>query len=277
MSKQEEEEKIVDPALDEDIGDPLDPAEDDVEIDLEENEEEEEKISPDNKAFAEMRIENRDLKNTVEELKRTVEQLNQAPSTVQQPVQQQTVASDDPRNWTEEQWDQLAKQDWKKAVDLRSSIQAEDKYKEQKMSSEFSRVQEESKARVLERHPELNDPNSEKAKIYRNIVVANPEYTVQKKGPLSAMYEMEDYMEKHMGYKREEIVKAERTAREEEAARHSRVALTSTAGRHSEAGGSKITLTKDEVDFCNLQGIDPKTYAANKKKLAASGRGGIQL
>jgi hypothetical protein len=124
----------------------------------------------------------------------------------------------------------------------------------------------------------LNDPNSEKAKVYRNIVTANPEYTVQKKGPLSAMYEMEDYMEKHMGYKREDIVKAEERARQEETERLSRVGLTSTPGRHAADTTNKVTLTKDEIDFCELQGIDKKSYASNKKKLASAGnKGGIQL
>jgi hypothetical protein len=273
MPEKDEDVKVVDPGLDEDIGDDLD-QEEEVEIDIDDKEEDEE--TPADKKFAEMRIENKELRTTVDELKQTVESLKSTPAAAPV-VTPAPIASDDPRSWTEEQWDALAKSDWKKAVDLRSSIQAEDKYKEQKTSSEFERVQEESKSKVLLRHPELNDPNSEKAKIYRNIVTANPEYTVQKKGPLSAMYEMEDYMEKHMGYKREDIVKAEQTAREAEAARHHRVSLTSTPGRHSEDSGTKVTLTKDEVDFCKLQEIDPKVYATNKKKLAATSRGGIQL
>ena len=278
-TKEKEDEKIIDPALDDDISDLADDSVEDesLEIDLDEGNEEEEE-SPADKKFAEMRIENKELRNTVDALKQTVESLQSSYTAPRSAPQADIPSNNDPRNWTEEQWDSLAKADWKRAVDLRSALQAEDKLREQATTSEFTRVQEESKSKVLARHPELNDPNSEKAKIYRNIVTANPEYTVQKKGPLSAMYEMEDYMEKHMGYKRDEIVKAERTAREEEAARHSRVALTSTQGRHSvDSGGSKITLTKDEVDFCELQGIDPKTYAANKKKLASSGRGGIQL
>jgi hypothetical protein len=31
------------------------------------------------------------------------------------------------------------------------------------------------------------------------------------------------------------------------------------------------------MEFCKLQGIDPKVYATNKKKLEPSGKGGIQL
>lgn len=273
--EEKKEEEVIDPALDEEIEETEKTEEtEEVEIDLEEEEEEEEK-KPDNKAFAEMRIENKELKKTVDEMKNQIDGLSQ-PAPVVAPVSP-AIDAKDPRTWTEEQWDSLAKSDWKKAVDLRSSIQAEDKFKEQATSTEFTKVQEESKASVLTRHPELNDPNSEKSKIYRNIVTASPEYTVQKKGPLSAMYEMEDYMEKHMGYKREDIVKAEDKARQEESNRHSRAGLTSTPGRHAADESKKVTLTKDEIDFCELQGIDKKTYAINKKKLETTGKGGIQL
>ena len=89
------------------------------------------------------------------------------------------------------------------------------------------------------------------------------------------MYEMEEYMEKNMGYKREDIVKAETAARADEAGRQSRLSL-STSG-HNISEGNKVMVTKDEMDFCKLQGIDPKVYASNKKKLASSGKGGIQL
>lgn len=257
--------------------DPEEDPEESTEIDLDEKEGEEDDTPPKAKAaWAAMRAENKELKKTVDELKTSVDGLkNTSQPAYVPPVQTQPDASD-PRNWTESQWDDLAKKDWKKAVDLRSSIQAEDKIKNTAHLSEFSRVMEDSKQRVLQRHPELNDPNSEKAKIYRNIVTANPEYTAQKKGPLMAMYEMEEYMEKNMGYKREDIVKAEIRARQDEANRRDRVTLTSTTGHHI-SEGNKVTLTKDEMEFCKLQGIDPKVYATNKKKLESSGKGGIQL
>jgi hypothetical protein len=203
--KVDEEEVIVG---DEQISD--DDADDkDVEIDLDEKEEDAD--APSNKAFAAMRVENKELKKSVDELKKVVATL-QTPEEEIEPVATQVRTGDpnDPRAWTEDQWDTLAKKDWKKAVDLRSKIQAEDRIAASTQTVDFNRVLEDSKQVVLRRHPELNDPNSEKAKIYRNIVIANPEYTQQKKGPLTAMYEMEDYMERNMGYKREEIVKAEK-------------------------------------------------------------------
>jgi len=266
----EDDEEII---LDDDITSE-DESEQEIEVDLDAEDEEEEK--PGNKAFAEMRIENKELKQTVADLKESVDNLNVAPA----PEIQQTAPivgdPNDHRNWSEAQWDELAKTDWKKAVDLRSRVQAEQINQNYTHTAEFNKVLETSKQSVLRRHPELNDPNSEKAKVYRNIVVANPDYTQQKKGPLTAMYEMEDYMEKNMGYKREDIVKAETAARADEASRQSRVQLTSTTG-HNISEGNKVMITKDEMDFCKLQGIDPKVYATNKKKLAGAGKGGIQL
>ena len=232
--------------------------------------------SPSNKAFAEMRVENKELKKTVDEMKTKIDELGQ-PQPIVAPTQTPTGTDPtDPMNWTEEQWDALAKSDWKKAVDLRSEIQARRIHTTATTNSEFNRVQEESKKAVLDRHPELGDINSEKSKIYKNIVTSNPEYVNQKKGPVHAMYEMENFLEKNMGWKREDIVKAETKARQDEEDRGSRVALTSTAGRNA-SQENKVILTKEDQEFCEMQGIDPKTFAANKKQLEKSGRGGIQL
>jgi len=256
------------------------PGEGDVEVDLDEPEEEDDTPPKARTAWAAMRAENKELKKLVGDLKTSVEGIKAG--TQQEDVYVPPAHANsqpdtrDPRNWTEDQWDDLAKKDWKKAVDLRSKLQAEEIQQQSMQTADFNKVLEDSKQKVLSRHPELNDPNSEKAKIYRNIVVANPEYTLQKKGPMTAMYEMEEYMEKNMGYKREDIIKAELKAREDEAARQNRVRLTSTAG-HNISEGNKVTVTKDEMEFCKLQGIDPKLYASNKKKLASSGKGGIQL
>ena len=266
-----EEEDII---LDDDISDEEQDDAQEIEVDLDEQEEEDDKPVG-NKAWAAMRVENKELKKTVEDLRHAVESIP-APTAIDTTPVPATHDANDPRNWSEDQWDNLAKDDWKKAVDLRSKLQAEEINRNYTHTTEFNKVLEDSKQKVLIRHPELNDPNSEKAKVYRNIVVANPDYTMQKKGPLTAMYEMEDYMEKNMGYKREDIVKAETRARAAEASRQSRVSLTSTVG-HNISEGNKVMITKDEMDFCKLQGIDPKVYATNKKKLASAGKGGVQL
>jgi hypothetical protein len=259
---------------DEDTQDP----DQEIEIDLDTDEDEDEDGKPDNKAFAKMRIENTELKKTVDEMNKKIDGLATvpAPATEVKPAPSATVDKNDPRTWGDAEWDALAKQDWKKAVDLRSTIQAENKIATSANENEFNKTMADSQSKVLLRHPELNDPQSEKSKVFRNIVTANPEYTTQRKGPLLAMYEMEDYMVNTLGKKREDVVKAETKAREDESARRDRVQLTSTTGRNL-TEGNKVTVTKDEMEFCKLQGIDPKVYALNKKKLAGSDKGGVQL
>jgi len=275
--KNKEDAKIIDPALDDDHQDieieDEDPEE--IEVDLETDDEKKQKADH-NAKMAQQRLdqEKAALKRENETLKQTVDSLQRVATPP--PSQQYGVDPNDYTKWTETQWDELAKKDWKKAVDLRAEIKARQQYQQFSTSDEFNRVLEESKTDVLQRHPELSDPTSEKSKLYRNIVTANPEYTSMKKGPIHAMREMEEYMERNLGYKREDIVKAETKARADEQARLNRVQISSTAGRNV-SEGNKVMLTKDEVDFCKMQGIDPKQYALNKKKLASSGRGGIQL
>lgn len=266
--KDEDKEIVPDPGLD-DLDDlDVEGSGDDVEIDLDE--------PADKRHPAAVRLdqEKKKLKEDNERLAQQIEELKNRPAPQLKPIVQ--VDQNDPSNFTEEQWDDLAKRDWKKAVDLRAEIKARQQYESQASVQEFTRVLESSKTQVLNRHPELGDEMSEKSKIYRNIVTANPEYVTMKEGPLFAMYKMEEFMEKNMGYRREDIVKAERAARADEQGRLSRVQLMSTTGRNV-SEGNKVVLTKDEQDFCSIQGIDPKVYATNKKKLATSGRGGIQL
>jgi hypothetical protein len=268
-----------DPALDDSFDDHDDGDDDgdgDIEIDLDEDDDDDQQKHP---AARRLDQEKKKLKEDNERLAKQVAELQKKNAQPATPVPDTQPKGDpsDPMNWTEEQWDALAKRDWKKAVDLRAEIKARQQYEEQTKTQEFTRVLEDSKNQVLQRHPELGDEASEKSKIYRNIVTANPEYVNMKEGPLFAMYKMEEFMEKNMGYKREDIVKAEQKAREDEQGRLNRVSLTSTTGR-TVSSDNKIILTKDEQDFCELQGLDPKVYATNKKKLATSGnKGGIQL
>ena len=268
-----------DPALDEghqsiDV-DPDDADPDgDIEVDLDTDDERKNKAAQNAKA-AQKRLdeEKATLRRENELLKQQVDDLRQSRPSASQNY---NVDPNDFMNWSEKQWDELAKKDWKKAVDLRAEIKARQQLQAHTESADFNRVLEESKSAVLRRHPELADPTSEKAKLFRNIVTANPEYTTMKKGPIHAMREMEEYMEQNLGYKREDIVKAEAKARQDERSRIDRVQISSTAGRNV-SDNNKVVLTKDEIDFCSMQGIDPKVYAANKRKLEKSGRGGIQL
>ena len=134
---------------------------DELEVDLDEvDDTDEDKKRKDNKAFAAMRIENKRLKEENERL-----------SVKPDPIIEPEPAPDpnDVSNWTEKQWDELAEKDWKQAVDLRSQMNAKNVMQEQTKIEKSNKVLVDSKQKVLTRHPELNDVNSEKSKIFKQI------------------------------------------------------------------------------------------------------------
>jgi len=244
----------------------------DVEVDLDDEEEKKNREEKDrNKAFASMRIENKELKQSVDTLTQQVAELTK------KAVPEDTKPAPTGMPQTDEEWDDLADKDWKKAVDLRSIQNAQNIMKQQQAIAKADDTLTKSKQRVLALHPELNDNNSEKAKIYINILEQNPDYLTQPKGPLYAMRDMEDYMENTLGYKREDIRSAEKKGAQREASRQNRIILNKGAGHTSETSGNKVVLSKDEMEFCKFQGIDPKEYAKNKQKLSKSKTEGVSI
>ena len=282
--KKKDEEEIIEPDIEET---PEEEEDGGITIDLDEKEEEEGedfekedledddpevKKSKQNKKFAQMRIENKQLKEENEQLKR-VPAVPTPTVTPAAPAAPDIKDMRNPRNWTEDQWDVYAKKDWKGAVDLRSQINAENvvdkKATETKESSELVG----SKKIVSGKHPELNDDNSEKTKIYLSILNDNPRYLTDPKGPIHAMRDMEDRM-RELGYPEEEIVAAEKRGVQKEKTRQSRVVLTSQKGRHVSDSDKTVHLSKDDVEFCKFNGIDPKEFAKTKLKMSKFKKGG---
>ena len=253
-----------------------------AEIDLDEVDDEEKiKQTPEDKRkFYESR-KIKKLKTENERLKKERDQrpAYTPPAPAQPAVSAQPTATDpnEPRNWTDDQWDAYAKQDWKGAVDLRSKINAENTYQTQQQVSKEATALEASKKVAMERHPELLNDTSEKSKIFIQILEENPRYKTDPKGPIHAMRDMEERM-KELGYKPEEIVAAEKSGVKREQDRQSRVALSSTQGRHASTGaGRKIQLTAQDLEFCKFHNIDPKEFAKSKHKLQKSEKGGLQV
>lgn len=252
-----------------------------LEVDLDEEEEEEEeddgekKKSKQNKKFAQMRVENKKLVEDNEKLKRAAQTKAPAPHVQGAQPQGSTTNPNDPRNWTEDQWDVYAKKDWKGAIDLRSQINAEDVVEKHTKVTVDNTTLEKHKKVVSEKHPELNDDTSEKTKIYLQVLEENPRYLTDPKGPIHAMRDMEDRM-RELGYPEDEVVAAEKRGAARERKRQDRVTLTSQKGRHTSNSDRKVQLTKDEVEFCKFNDIDPKEYAKNKHKLSKN-KGGLQV
>jgi len=250
--------------------DPIEDEPAEIEVDLEEEDEKKEREEKDrNKAFATMRIENKELKDSVSTLNQTVSELQTRPAAPIAPIAQEAP---DGVPKTDEEWDKLAQTDWKKAVDLRSIQNAKSIYTQQQKTTKAETTLTEAKQKVLAVHPELNDNSSEKAKIYLNILEQNPDYLAHPKGPIYAMKDMEEYMESTLGYKREDIRSAERAGAKREASRQNRIVLNKGSGRTGTGDSNKVVVSKDEMEFCKFHDIDPKEYAKNKQKLSKSAK-----
>ena len=252
---------------DDDLGDD----EDDLEVDIEEeNEKAAREEKERNKAFASMRIENKELKERQAALEAQVSGLSARPAPKEGPV-------DNGLPKTDEEWDALADKDWKRAVDLRSNMNAQHVIATNNQVIQSTQALEKAKARMLERHPELDDNTSEKSRIFLNILSTNPDYVNHPNGPIYAMKDMEDHMETVLGYKRSDIVTAEKQGAQRESQRQHRIVLNKGGGKTPGGGERVVTLTKDENEFCKLQGIDPKEYAKTKKRLSKAGKEGMSV
>ena len=270
MDPKDDEDLLDDDDVILDLEDDEDDEDDDLEVDIEEeNEKAEREEKERNKAFASMRIENKELKERQAALEAQVSGLTR-PTPREEPV-----ADGIPK--TDAEWDALADKDWKRAVDLRSNINAQHVIATNNRVRESSTALEKAKARVLERHPELNDNASEKSRIFLNILSTNPDYVNHPNGPIYAMRDMEDHMETVLGYKRSDIVTAEKQGAQRETQRQHRIVLNKGGGKTPGGGDRTVTLSKDEAEFCKIQGLDPKEFAKTKKKLSKAGKEGVSI
>lgn len=236
----------------------------------------------DNKAFAAMRKEASDAKKALAEREKKIAELE---ARANQPVQAapQAPAPNPNRRMisgvvvpeTREEWDALARKDWQLAVDMRSIMNTQRLQEEAKRSERSMSTLEESKQEALEAHPELNDPTTEKARIFSAILQRNPEYAQLPEGPIIVMHKMEREMRKQ-GFTEAEIRGGSPAkAAPADTTRVSRAALTA-GGRMPEKQGRTVTLSKEDLEFCKSHDLDPKEYA--KEKLAQESRSkGAQL
>jgi len=241
---------------------------DDLEVDLEEESAKQAREEKErNKAFASMRIENKKLQ----------EQLTEVQTQIQEVAKPKPAPVDNGIPKTDAEWDALAEKDWKKAVDLRSNMNANQVVSQNKQAAKANETMELSKAKALQRHPELSDDDSEKSKIFLSILNNNPDYLNNPKGPIYAMRDMEEHMETVLGYKHSDIVSAERTGAKRESERQHRIVLNKGGGKKTPGNKNTVTLSKDEAEFCKIQGLDPKEFAKNKQKLSKSGKEGVTI
>lgn len=145
--------------------------------------------------------------------------------------------------------DKLVQEDWQAAVDLKIEKALEKRQVREQAESESQRVArilEESKARVFEKHQELSDPNSAKTKEFLRVIDENPDFRTNPRGPILAMYEMET----RLGVNGKLDVGEQKVTRSK--------ASSVPSGSPATKGG--YSLSKADMDFCRLNGINPENY-----------------
>ncbi len=281
----EPKDEIVEDDLQEDIVVPDDdktPIEKKV-VDLDEEEENDKEFKKlDNVAFAKIRKEAADAKKALAERDKKIKEYETRQAAPVQRREEPVVKDTRQRQMigghvvpeTREEWDALARKDWQAAVDLRAIISARNVRDEHVKQENATRSLNESKDKVIQKHPELSDVSTEKSKIFLNILDRNPEYLTMSKGPILAMRDMEDEMEA-LGYTKEQIFDSKKVATQNESTRVNRGSLTAGGRMAEKPGGRTVTLSKDDLEMCKAMGLDPKDYA--KEKLNRETPKGAQL
>lgn len=148
--------------------------------------------------------------------------------------------------------DELVQKDWKagvkKVVEQVMSEQSQVTAKQTQAQIE-AQILEESKSRVLERHKELNDPDHPKTKEFLKVLEENPDFKVNPRGPLLAAYEMENRLKSYGNIESGDTTVKETRAR----------ATSIPKGSPTNQKGS-YSLSKQDMEFCKLNGINPESY-----------------
>ena len=147
--------------------------------------------------------------------------------------------------------DELVQKDWKLGVrkvaeQLLNERQAQTV--NQTAEERYAKILDESKIKVMEKHKELYDPNSEKSKLFAKVIDENPDFKDNPRGPLLAAYEMENRLKPHGNIESGDKMKETR-------ARASSIPSGTSPGNK---GG--YTLSAQDRDFCRLNNINPENY-----------------
>ena len=151
--------------------------------------------------------------------------------------------------------DELVEVNWKKAVSKIADGVIEEKLKtlelqNQTRQAEYmtSQTLEKSKQEAASKHPELLDESSEKSQVYMRILNQHPEYLHNPYGPKLAMHDMEE----ELGIK-------------SSVSKPQRINATYIPRSTSSSNPNRITLTPDQKEFCDHNGIKYEDYARNYK------------
>jgi len=270
----DDEEIIVD---DDDTG--LDDDDDGLHLDLDEEDDNDAAFNKlDNKAFAAMRKEVTEAKRAAADSAAKIKEYEAQAAQQQQQRQYVPQAPQAPREMysgvaipeSREEWDALARKDWKLAIDMTTHVENRKAFKHYEQQRQTAVTLEDSKQKVLVKHPELSDASTEKGRIYTQILDENPHYIRDPRGPHYAMRDMEDRMVEQ-GYTPDQIYTKQSTRTPEASA--ARANLTSGGKNPQRPRGRSVTLSKDDIEFCKSQDLDPKEYAKQKLEMNQRAKG----
>lgn len=207
------------------------------------------------------------------EQRKISQQLRDLTERIQPTNKVQTQKPDAPAD----EYDELVQKDWKQAVRRLSEERYQELRKEelerQKTQNEQQRrseLLETNKRKVMERHPDLEDPGSEKARIFQEIVSKNQDYLSDPFGPVLAMRDMEDELRSQGKI----IDKPTQQIVEKELNRRTRTGAGAIPGGTQNGNSNKVVLTKEEREFCDHNGIKYESYAKNRRAISVNG--GVQ-
>lgn len=149
--------------------------------------------------------------------------------------------------------DELVQKDWKAGVrGVARELMEEERHRASVVTEEqkVANLLADAKNRVMTKHPELNDPESPKAKEFLKVLDENPDFRTNPRGPLLAAYEMENRLKGH-----DTIESKERPVDKQVRAK----AASVPAGTSPGSKGS-YSLSKADMDFCRHNNINPENY-----------------
>ena len=149
--------------------------------------------------------------------------------------------------------DELVQKDWKAGVSkvVEDVLQRQQARQVAESQVQFdSRIRQESINKVMERHKELADTSSDKAREFAKVLEDNPDYKTNPRGPLLAAYEMENRLKAH-----DTINSGDGKVSKETRSRAASVPQGTSAGTKS-----AYSLSKADMDFCRHNNINPENY-----------------
>ena len=219
------------------------------------------------------------LNNTIAYQTRKLEQAMRELAEVRQQLSSRTQpVVEKPQNLDE--IDEIAQKDWKQGVkkvvekDIEAKInesfaKREEAVRESQKRSLAEAELEKSKQKVLQKYPQVEDESTEESQLYRQVINEDPSVLQNIHGPEIAMYRMEERM-RQMGRTPQSV----KPIVDREVNRLARAGASQVVGRQAQPNG-KITLTREQKEFCDHYKIPYDKYAQNLK--AQDAIGGVEV